>query len=99
MDHEYSNHFRGTTALITGGAGFIGSHLARRLVELGAQVRVLDDLSGGFRSNVPEGARLFEASILVRAALRHAAGGCAYVFHEAAMVSVPESIDKPDACA
>jgi UDP-glucose 4-epimerase len=50
-------------ALVTGGAGFIGSHVAQRLVRAGHEVLVLDDLSGGFRENVPEGARFVRASI------------------------------------
>jgi UDP-glucose 4-epimerase len=64
MKFPYESAFRDTRALITGGAGFIGSHIARRLIELGAEVVVLDDLSGGFRENVPAGARFVEASIL-----------------------------------
>lgn len=90
--------FTSVPVLITGGAGFIGSHLAHRLVELGADVRVLDDLSGGFRENVPPGAELRTASILDDDALREMIRGCAYVFHEAAMVSVPESVEKPEEC-
>lgn len=50
-------------AIVTGGAGFIGSHVAQRLVRAGHDVLVLDDLSGGFRENIPEGARFAELSI------------------------------------
>ncbi|HYE03777.1 MAG TPA: SDR family oxidoreductase [Phycisphaerales bacterium] len=88
----------GATALITGGAGFIGSHLAAALVGLGARVRILDDLSGGFRENVPDGAELIEASILDDAALQRAISGCRWVFHQAAMVSVPQSVEQPGEC-
>jgi UDP-glucose 4-epimerase len=50
-------------ALVTGGAGFIGSHVAESLVQLGMNVTVLDDLSGGFEDNVPDGARFVQGSI------------------------------------
>jgi UDP-glucose 4-epimerase len=50
-------------ALVTGGAGFIGSHVAQHLVAGGHQVVVLDDLSGGFRGNVPAGAQFIEGSV------------------------------------
>lgn len=88
----------GQRALITGGAGFIGSHLARRLLAEGCAVRVLDDLSGGFEANVPAGAEFVKASILDDDALRTAIAGCTLVFHQAAMVSVPESVDQPARC-
>ena len=52
------------TCLVTGGAGFLGAHVARDLVARGRDVVVLDDLSGGFRENVPDGARFVEGSIL-----------------------------------
>lgn len=92
------SEFSNVPVLITGGAGFIGSHLATRLHMLGAAVRVIDDLSGGFAENLPDGVDLHVASILDDAALRNAMAGCAYVFHEAAMVSVPESVEQPDTC-
>src|SRR3569832_1990343 len=53
-----------TTALVTGGAGFIGSHVAAHLVDSGVEVVVLDDLSGGMADQVPDGARFVEGSIL-----------------------------------
>ena len=49
---DYNGFFAGQTALVTGGAGFIGSHLTQHLVSLGCQVRVLDDLSSGHAQNI-----------------------------------------------
>ena len=84
--------------LITGGAGFIGSHLAARLQGEHA-VRVLDDLSTGRRENLA-GLRveLIEGSITDRAAVSRAVRDVEVVFHLAAMVSVPDSMQRPDAC-
>ena len=91
--------FRGTTVLVTGGAGFIGSHLVHRLVELGARVRILDDLSTGRTANI-EGldVEFIEGSILEAAPLRRAVTGCRFVLHQAAFVSVAASIEQPDRC-
>lgn len=94
----FEKAFGGQRVVITGGAGFIGSHLAHALARLGAKVVVLDDLSGGFAENLPAGAELIRASILDEAALARAVAGAAFVYHHAAMVSVPESVEKPAEC-
>lgn len=72
--------------LVTGGAGFIGSHVAERLVRRGYPVTVLDDLSGGFRDNVPAGATFVEGSIVDVALVNDlfARGGFEFVYHLAA---------------
>ena len=84
--------------LITGGAGFIGSHIAQQL-QGRAEVRVLDNLRTGFRRNLA-GMKVdfVEGSILDRAAVRAAVKGADHVFHLAAMVSVPESVQDPHGC-
>ena len=73
-------------ALVTGGAGFIGSHVTRVLLERGAQVTVLDDLSGGFAENVPSGATFVKGSVTNSALVEQlcAANQFDYVFHLAA---------------
>lgn len=84
--------------LITGGAGFIGSHIAQQL-QGRAEVRVLDNLRTGYRRNL-DGMKVdfIEGSILDRAAVRSAVKGVDHVFHLAAMVSVPESVQNPHGC-
>ncbi len=84
--------------LVTGGAGFIGSHLSRGLLGFGARVRVLDDFSTGHRRNIAPGAELIEGSVADEAAVTRAMAGCGLVFHLAAMVSVPQSVAEPDLC-
>jgi UDP-glucose 4-epimerase len=86
------------TMLVTGGAGFIGSHLVERLVALGHRVRVLDNLSQGCREWVPAAAELLEGSITDPALCRQACDGAAGVFHLAAMSKVAPSIDKFEFC-
>lgn len=81
--------------LVTGGAGFIGSHITSALLEQGDEVRILDDLSTGHRRNLEEKAELHEASVTDLDAVRAAVDGCDYVFHEAALASVPRSIAHP----
>ncbi|MBI5425838.1 MAG: NAD-dependent epimerase/dehydratase family protein [Opitutae bacterium] len=93
------NPTAGKVALITGGAGFIGSHLAQQLLRRGMRVRVLDNFRTGSRANL-EGlaVELIEASILDRQAVANAVAGATWVFHLAAMISVPESVRQPHAC-
>ena len=87
-------HPRGRTALVTGGAGFIGSHLAEALVP-DNDVRVLDDLSTGDPSRVPDGARLIRGDVRDRGVLARAMADVDLVFHQAAMVSVERSVEVP----
>ena len=96
---DYGGVFRGRRVLVTGGAGFIGSHLTARLIDLDAEVRIIDDLSTGHAANLPDnGVSAVKASILDDRAVRHAMTGCDFVFHEAAMVSVAESVADPLRC-
>ena len=91
----HGDAFRGRRCLVTGAAGFIGSHVADALLALGASVVALDDLSGGSLDNLPAGCDLRQDSILDPAACRAAADGCELVFHLAAKVSVPASVADP----
>ncbi len=81
--------------LVTGGAGFIGSHVVERLLEHGHEVRVLDDLSSGLRENVPDGVDFHHASITEPQALREAVEGVDAVVHLAAIASVTRSVEEP----
>ena len=81
-------------ALVTGGAGFIGHHLARALLDRGIAVTVLDDLSTGVAENVAAEARFVRGDVRDPATLEAALEGVDCVFHEAAMVSVRASLDR-----
>lgn len=84
--------------LVTGGAGFIGSHIVEHF-QGRAEVRVLDNLRSGFKKNlVGLECEFVEGSILNWETVRRALRGVDYVFHLAAMVSVPESVQKPVVC-
>ncbi len=84
--------------LITGGAGFIGSHLVEHF-QGDAEIVVLDNLRSGYRHNLDGMECTFiEASVTDRHAVDHAMAGVDLVFHLAAMVSVPESMEKPREC-
>lgn len=80
-------------ALVTGGAGFIGHHLARALLARGVAVTVLDDLSMGKRENVPDGARLVMGDVRDPAAVDDALADVDCVFHLAAIVSIRASVE------
>jgi len=85
------------TVLVTGGAGFIGSQIAKSLANV-ADVRVLDNLSSGDPGRVPAEATLIEGDIRETATVETAMAGVDTVFHQAGMVSVPESVERPQAC-
>ena len=80
-------------ACVTGGAGFIGSRLAQRLLERGVKVTVLDNLSTGLPGNLPVGARFVEGDILNPVDCRTALEGCDLLFHLAARVAIRSSFD------
>lgn len=84
--------------LVTGGAGFIGSHLVDALLARGARVRVLDDFSTGRPENLAHCAgeiEMIEGDIRELQTCREASAGCRYVFHQAALGSVPRSVEDP----
>ncbi len=88
-----------TTYLVTGGAGFIGSHLVQALLEQGARVRVLDNLTSGRLDNlaaVDGQYELMTADVQDVSACREAVDGVEVVFHLAALASVPASLAAPD---
>jgi nucleoside-diphosphate-sugar epimerase len=92
--------------LVTGGAGFIGSHLVERLLSDGARVRVLDDFSTGRRENLDpwrDAIDLLEGSVADPGACARACSGVDFVLHQAAIPSVPRSVTDPvtthDVCA
>jgi UDP-glucose 4-epimerase len=84
--------------LVTGGAGFIGSHIATALVERGDSVRVLDNLCTGTKANLAHLAgkiEFVEGDVLDVKRLEKAVAGCDVVFHQAALASVPRSLKEP----
>ena len=86
-------------ALVTGGAGFIGSHIAERLVGQRHTVRILDNLSSGKRGNLTgfdSKVEFVEGDVRDAGRLDALAEGCDVIFHEAAIVSVPYSVEHPD---
>ncbi len=87
--------------LVTGGAGFIGSHIVRTLLDQGASVRVLDNFSTGKRENLDGltgNLEVLEGDLRDASRVTEAVRGVEVVFHEAAFVSVPQSMQEPSAC-
>jgi len=85
-------------ALVTGGAGFIGSHITDALVSNGCQVAVIDNLSTGKLSNlehVKDKIKFYKGDILDQVILEKAVKTCDVIFHQAAIVSVPWSVENP----
>ncbi len=89
--------------LVTGGAGFIGSHLARALAEAGKQVRVFDDFSSGRMDNLAgvsadaaTNIEIVRGDLRDAEAVRAAAAGVEVIFHEGAIASVPRSVVEPE---
>jgi len=81
--------------LVTGGAGFIGSHLADALLARGHQVRIVDNFSSGRKANVPAGVEIVEGDLADDGVAAAAVAGCEYVLHQAAIPSVPRSVNDP----
>lgn len=88
-----------TTSLVTGGAGFIGSHLVRALLERGDQVRVLDNLSTGRRENLAGlNINLIEGDVRDLSEVRRVVSGMNHIYHLAAFISVQASMEDPLDC-
>src|SRR6185503_20326594 len=83
--------------LVTGGAGFIGSHLAEELLRRGHRVRVVDNLITGKRENLAAipGAEFLEGDLAEAGLAEQAVAGMDFVLHQAAIPSVPRSVDDP----
>jgi len=85
--------------LITGGAGFIGSHIVRTLLQQGAGVRILDNFSSGRRENLNGlDVEIIEGDLRDAPLVTESVRDVNIIFHEAAFVSVPESMEKPQEC-
>lgn len=81
--------------LVTGGAGFIGSHISEALVARGHRVRVVDNFSTGFERNLRQGVEFIKGDLADSGVATAAVAGMDYVVHQAAIPSVPRSVDKP----
>jgi UDP-glucose 4-epimerase len=83
----------GKWAVVTGGAGFIGSHLAETLLRQGRKVRIVDDFSTGSSANIPIGAEILEGDVVENA--ESAVRDADVIYHLAAIASVPRSVAEP----
>ena len=81
--------------LVTGGAGFIGSHISEALVQRGHRVRVADNFVTGYQRNIRQGVEFVEGDCADPAFAKRIVGGMDYVIHQAAIPSVPRSVERP----
>jgi nucleoside-diphosphate-sugar epimerase len=81
--------------LVTGGAGFIGSHISEALLRRGHRVRVADNFVTGYRQNIRDGVEFVEGDCADPAFAKRIVAGIDYVIHQAAIPSVPRSVDNP----
>jgi UDP-glucose 4-epimerase len=96
MDPMHGSERHRGPVLVTGGAGFVGAALVRRLAASGREVRVFDDLSAGGAEPALRGVAFVRGDVLDREAVARAMDGCALVFHLAAVVGVKRVIDDPE---
>jgi UDP-glucose 4-epimerase len=92
---------RGSLCLVTGGGGFIGSHIVEALCQQGATVRVLDNFSTGFRHNLAhlrDRVEIIEGDASDGTVVDQAVRDVDFIFHQSAMASVPRSVREPDLC-
>ena len=82
--------------LVTGGAGFIGSHISEELLRRGHRVRVVDSLVTGYQRNLRDGVEFVKGDLADPQVARAAVDGMEYVIHQAAIPSVPRSVEKPE---
>lgn len=96
-----NQYYKSKKVLVTGGCGFIGSHLVETLVNYGAHVTILDDLSTGSLENIQscrDNITLIQGSITDKRICQAAVADNTHVFHLAAFISVPQSLENPSAC-
>lgn len=101
MNNLMHQFYKNKKVLVTGGCGFIGSHLAHKLVERGAQVTILDNLATGSVENIAHiksHVNFIEKSIVHQKVCNDAVAGNEVIFHLAAFISVPGSIQDPQRC-
>ncbi len=101
IEDQFKTFYKNKPVLVTGGCGFIGSHIVEQLVACGARVTIIDDLSTGFKDNIApfnNSVTLIQKNITDPAACEQAVAGNEIIFHLAAFTSVPGSVENPALC-